>query len=150
MQVCHKVGGKPGGTQRMANSNDSLGTDRTFMRTSAGSDRSAPPFMAGVRLGPWAIEAPIASGGMGQVYRAMRADGVYNQAVAVKLIHDNDPVRVDRFGAERQRLAMELVEGRPIMPPRGRYVLRHVSRHIRTVFGTIEDGRRGSFLAVTS
>lgn len=140
MQVCHKVGGKPGGTQRMANSNDSLGTDRTFMRTSAGSDRSAPPLMAGVRLGPWAIEAPIASGGMGQVYRAMRADGVYNQAVAVKLIHDNDPVRVDRFGAERQRLAemdhpgiariidggthedgrpwmaMELVEGRPIMP----------------------------------
>jgi len=124
----------------MANSKDSQGADRTFMRTSAGTDTSAPPLAAGVRLGPWAIEAAIASGGMGQVYRAMRADGVYNQAVAVKLIHDNDPVRVDRFGTERQRLAemdhpgiariidggthddgrpwmaMELVEGAPIMP----------------------------------
>ncbi len=99
-----------------------------------------PPLTEGVRLGPWAVEAPIASGGMGQVYRAKRADGVYDQAVAVKLIHDNDPVRVDRFGAERQRLAemdhpgiariidggthedgrpwmaMELIEGAPIMP----------------------------------
>lgn len=110
------------------------------MRTSAGVDRSAPPLAADVRLGPWAVEAPIAAGGMGQVYRARRADGVYDQAVAIKLIHDSDPVRVDRFGAERQRLAemdhpgiariidggthtdgrpwmaMELVEGAPIMP----------------------------------
>lgn len=124
----------------MANSDHSKGTDRTFMRTSAGVDRSAPPLAAGVRLGPWAVDAPIASGGMGQVYRARRADGVYDQAVAIKLIHDSDPVRVDRFDAERQRLAemdhpgiariidggthtdgrpwmaMELVEGAPIMP----------------------------------
>ncbi|MEE4288945.1 MAG: serine/threonine-protein kinase [Erythrobacter sp.] len=132
----------------MTTSDKSGGQDRTFMRTSAGVARSAPPLTEGVRLGPWAIEAPIASGGMGQVYRARRADGVYEQAVALKLIHDNDPVRVDRFGAERQRLAemdhpgiariidggthedgrpwmaMELVEGAPIMPqafalPRG-------------------------------
>ena len=124
----------------MTTSDNSGGNDRTFMRTSAGVDRSAPLLTEGIRLGPWAVEAPIASGGMGQVYRARRADGIYDQAVAVKLIHDNDPVRVDRFGAERQRLAemdhpgiariidggtyedgrpwmaMELVEGAPIMP----------------------------------
>lgn len=86
------------------------------------------------------MEAPIASGGMGQVHRTRRADGVYDQVVAVKLIHAIDPIRVERFGAERQRLAemdhpgiariidggthadgrpwmaMELVEGDPIMP----------------------------------
>lgn len=132
----------------MTTSENSANGERTFMRTSAGVDRSAPLLSEGVRLGPWAVEAPIAAGGMGQVYRARRADGVYDQAVAVKLIHDSDPVRVDRFGAERQRLAemdhpgiariidggthedgrpwmaMELVEGAPIMPqasalPRG-------------------------------
>lgn len=110
------------------------------MRTSAGVDQSAPPLSTGVRLAAWEVEAPIASGGMGQVYRARRADGVYDQAVAIKLIHDSDPVRVERFGAERQRLAemdhpgiariidggthtdgrpwmaMELVEGAPILP----------------------------------
>jgi len=124
----------------MASSDNSAGGGRTFMRTSAGAVHKAPPLAMGARLGPWAVEAPIASGGMGQVYRARRADGVYDQAVALKLIHDNDPVRVDRFGAERQRLAemdhpgiariidggthedgrpwmaMELVEGAPIMP----------------------------------
>jgi len=124
----------------MATSDGKAGGGRTFMRTSAGVDRSTPPLAAGVRLGPWAVAAPIASGGMGQVYRARRADGVYDQAVAIKLIHDSDPVRVERFGAERQRLAemdhpgiariidggthedgrpwmaMELVEGVPIMP----------------------------------
>lgn len=124
----------------MTNTDSAMGSERTFMRTSAGVDRSAPPLDEGVRLGPWAVEAPIAAGGMGQVYRARRADGVYDQAVAVKLIHDSDPVRVERFGAERQRLAemdhpgiariidggthedgrpwmaLELVEGAPIMP----------------------------------
>lgn len=89
----------------MASSDNSADGGRTFMRTSAGVADRAPPLAAGARLGPWAVEAPIASGGMGQVYRARRADGVYDQAVALKLIHDNDPVRVDRFGAERQRLA---------------------------------------------
>lgn len=138
--ICKKVGNVRTTVQRMASSDNSADGGRTFMRTSAGVADRAPPLAAGARLGPWAVEAPIASGGMGQVYRARRADGVYDQAVALKLIHDNDPVRVDRFGAERQRLAemdhpgiariidggthedgrpwmaMELVEGAPIMP----------------------------------
>jgi len=124
----------------MATSDNPADGGRTFMRTSAGTVRRAPPLATGVRLGPWAVEEPLATGGMGQIYRARRADGIYEQAVAIKLIHDSDPVRVDRFGAERQRLAemdhpgiariidggthedgrpwmaMELVDGEPIMP----------------------------------
>ncbi|MFN3591214.1 MAG: protein kinase domain-containing protein, partial [Thermaurantiacus sp.] len=113
------------------------------MRTSAGPSGEAEALACGTRLGAWAVDAPIAAGGMGQVYRARRADGAYEQAVAVKLIHDRAPERVARFAAERQRLAemdhpgiariidggthgdgrpwmaMELVEGAPIMPQAG-------------------------------
>lgn len=114
--------------------------EQTFMRTSAGVFAEGAVLAEGARLGAWAIEGPVAAGGMGQVYRARRADGVYDHAVAIKLIHDRDPVRVERFAAERQRLAamdhpgiariidggthsdgrpwmaMELVEGLPLMP----------------------------------
>lgn len=117
--------------------------DWTFMRTSAGPAAGAEPLPPGTRLGAWAIEAPIAAGGMGQVHRARRADGAYAQAVAIKLIHDRAPERVARFAAERQRLAemdhpgiariidggthgdgrpwmaIELVDGAPIMPQAG-------------------------------
>lgn len=124
----------------MSGNTDPSGSYRTFMRTSAAVDMQAAPLEAGTRLGAWAVETPIAAGGMGQVYRARRADGAYEQAVAIKLIHDRAPERVARFAAERQRLAemdhpgiariidggthddgrpwmaMELVEGDPIMP----------------------------------
>lgn len=61
----------------------------------------------GRRLGPWQIEAHLADGGMGAVYRAQRADGVYEQTVAVKLL---GPVRMSpaaaaRLARERQILA---------------------------------------------
>ena len=61
---------------------------------------------AGERLGAWRIVEPIARGGMGEVYLAERADGAYEQRVAIKVIRGaRDPVSTARFVAERRTLA---------------------------------------------
>ena len=65
------------------------------------------PDRTGERLGPWQIDEEIAIGGMSRVYRAHRADGAYEQRVAVKLF---DAAHLDRdaaarFAAERRILA---------------------------------------------
>ncbi len=44
------------------------------------------PFV-GATFGNWRLESKIAEGGMGSVYRAMRADGSIPRPVAVKLLH---------------------------------------------------------------
>jgi serine/threonine protein kinase len=94
----------------------------------------------GQRLGAWTLVAPLGSGGMGEVWRARRADGAYEGVAAVKLLKrgmDSAAV-LQRFAQERQALArldhahiarlfdaglsaqglpyfvMELVEGLPI------------------------------------
>ncbi len=59
------------------------------------------------RLGPWRIVAHIADGGMGAVYRAERADGQYEQQVAVKMLNPalmSDDARA-RLEVERRILA---------------------------------------------
>ncbi len=43
---------------------------------------SAPPSV----VGPWRLQELIGSGGMGAVYRAERADGLFQQAVAIKFV----------------------------------------------------------------
>lgn len=60
---------------------------------------------AGERIGPWALEACIGQGGMGEVWRARRADGLYDQQVALKLMQRSDAAWAARFDAERRRLA---------------------------------------------
>ena len=96
--------------------------------------------LIGRRLGPYQIMEMIGRGGMGEVYRAFRADDQYRKQVAIKLVragHDSQ-LFVARFKNERQILAsldhpniaqlfdggataeglpyfvMELIEGRPI------------------------------------
>ncbi|MCW7541961.1 protein kinase, partial [Aquabacterium sp. A7-Y] len=61
----------------------------------------------GERLGPYRIVELIGRGGMGEVYRAERADGQYEQQVAIKLMgHSFDREHaISRFHAERQILA---------------------------------------------
>ncbi len=94
----------------------------------------------GLALGPWRLVAPLGAGGMGEVWRAERADGHFQGSAAVKLLKRGmDSVAVlARFAQEQQALArlnhphiarlldagrspdgrpyfvMEMVDGRPI------------------------------------
>jgi serine/threonine protein kinase/tetratricopeptide (TPR) repeat protein len=94
----------------------------------------------GRRIGVYQIVSEIAQGGMGAVYRAVRADGQYEKQVAIKLVRVgfDTAFMLERFRHERQILAtldhpniarlldggttdegqpylvMELIEGTPI------------------------------------
>jgi tetratricopeptide (TPR) repeat protein/predicted Ser/Thr protein kinase len=74
------------------------------------SASAAPPFRQpgpGDRIGRYRIERLLATGGMGSVYLAERADGQFDQQVALKLIRrglDADDI-LARFLRERQILA---------------------------------------------
>ncbi len=59
----------------------------------------------GTRLGNWQIGRSLGAGGMGEVYLATRADGLYDQTAALKLIASNDRRTWDLFARERQVLA---------------------------------------------
>jgi serine/threonine-protein kinase len=68
------------------------------------TDARLPP---GTRLGPYRVEGLLGQGGMGVVYRATRADGTFERAVALKLVKrgmDTHEV-LRRFRYERQILA---------------------------------------------
>lgn len=113
---------------------------------SAFLERAAEPALAaalteaGQCLGPWRLVSPLGAGGMGEVWRAERADGRYQGSAAVKLLKrgmDSAAV-LARFAQEQQALArlnhphiarlldaglssdqrpyfvMELVDGQPI------------------------------------
>jgi serine/threonine protein kinase len=49
-------------------------------------DNTSPATWVGRRLGPYEVLEQIGEGGMGAVFRAVRADGMYDKQVAVKLI----------------------------------------------------------------
>jgi eukaryotic-like serine/threonine-protein kinase len=107
---------------------------------SAVSDMGGKPDRIGRRIGVYQIVEQIGHGGMGEVYRAVRADGQYDKQVAIKLVRtgfDSSHI-LERFRQERQILAsldhpniarlhdggtteegipylvMELIEGTPI------------------------------------
>lgn len=62
---------------------------------------------AGQIIGPYRLEVQIGEGGMGQVWRAVRADGLYQRRVALKLLRPGlgDAGLRQRFTRERQILA---------------------------------------------
>ena len=73
------------------------------VREGVGADES----LVGRLVGPYRLVREIGRGGMGAVYLAERADGQYEQRVAVKVIKrgmDTEQV-LERFRAERQILA---------------------------------------------
>lgn len=129
-----------GEVESLLRSHDDAGS--VFLKNPAVDLMSArpDPGRVGRRIGVYQIKEEIGHGGMGEVYRARRADGQYNMQVAIKLVRvglDTSFV-LERFRHERQILAsldhtniarlydggttedgipylvMELIEGTPI------------------------------------
>jgi serine/threonine protein kinase/tetratricopeptide (TPR) repeat protein len=84
--------------------------------------------MSGQRLGPWRLLQPTGQGGTGEVWLAERADGRFEQQVAVKLLHrwrEDTSARLEREQALLARLdhpgiarlidAGAMADGRPYM-----------------------------------
>jgi len=63
--------------------------------------------LVGSMIGVYRLEQLLATGGMGAVYRAERADGQFEQTVAIKILPGwaTDPQTIARLKAERQILA---------------------------------------------
>jgi non-specific serine/threonine protein kinase/serine/threonine-protein kinase len=71
------------------------------------SNHSFESFATGRRLGPYRIVELLGTGGMGEVYRAIRDDDQYRKEVALKIVRagqDSDQI-ISRFKNERQILA---------------------------------------------
>ncbi|MEL6616998.1 MAG: hypothetical protein AAFQ43_14750, partial [Bacteroidota bacterium] len=61
---------------------------------------------AGTRIGPYRVVRLLGRGGMGEVYLAERADGLFERTVALKLVRaDLAPTVAERFATERRILA---------------------------------------------
>ncbi len=75
----------------------------------AGLEKELAPaeLAAGSRLGAYSVVRPIGRGGMARVYLAERADGLFEQQVAVKVLDRGagDPLAIRRFEQERRILA---------------------------------------------
>ena len=70
-------------------------------------DPRSEPTLTGRRLGAWRLVEEIGRGGMGRVYRAVRADDAFDRQVAVKVLKrglDTDEI-LERFRRERRILA---------------------------------------------
>ncbi len=67
---------------------------------------STTPPQPGDRLGSWCLAEPLGEGGMGQVWRAERADGLYQGEAAIKLLRGDraSPGLAARFARERALL----------------------------------------------
>jgi len=92
----------------------------------------ADPGLVGRQFGPYRVLSLLGHGGMGSVWLAERADGLFTRHVALKLVHPALKSRVmsERFGREREILAS-------LNHP-------HIARLLDA--GTTEDGQ--SYLAL--
>jgi eukaryotic-like serine/threonine-protein kinase len=80
---------------------------RDFLRAPAApaADPVTPHTTLGVELEGWRLTRLIGRGGMGEVYEAVRAQGDFNQRVAIKLLQPESGAQLQRFESERQILA---------------------------------------------
>ena len=120
--------------------------------------------IAGTRLGPYEILAPIGAGGMGEVYKAH--DTKLDRDVAIKVLPPDfaqDPERLARFereakvlaslnhpniaqihGIEDRALIMELVEGQTLQGPLSLEIALDYAKQIADALEAAHDkGKRG-------
>lgn len=90
----------------MLHAADDLGLLGGSLPTDA-RDEDADDLPSGTRLGVWRVGTRIGRGGMGDVYRGERADGAFDQTVAVKVLRRGLLIGelTRRFDAERRILA---------------------------------------------
>ena len=107
-------------------------------RLEAALDEPARAGLAGLRLGPYRISEEIGRGGMSTVWFADRADGEFEQRVAIKVIKRGmDTAQVlARFRAERQILASfdhpniaRLIDGGTTDDGLPYFVMEHIQGH---------------------
>lgn len=78
-----------------------------FFGVPVGSPLILEDSLVGQRIGAWKVLRILGEGGMGRVYLVERADGVFTQLAALKVIRENsDPASIRRFQTERRILAM--------------------------------------------
>jgi len=84
---------------------DSLGTLPKIIASE--DSQTLPSGLEGARVGPYRVLSLLGYGGMGSVWLAERADGLFTRRVALKLIHPALKSRVisERFTREREILA---------------------------------------------
>jgi serine/threonine-protein kinase len=101
------------------------------------------PLEPGTRLGAYRVIRELGRGGMGTVFLASRADGQYEQLVAIKVISagGGDPALAHRFQRERQILARldhvaiaRLIDGGVTSDQRPYLVMEYVDGEPVTVF----------------
>lgn len=69
-------------------------------------DRADEPLPSGTRIGDWRLIEPAGAGGMGQVYRAERADGAFELHAAIKFIRTrHNAMMAERLAIETRLLA---------------------------------------------
>ncbi|MCE9595665.1 MAG: serine/threonine-protein kinase [Planctomycetes bacterium] len=81
--------------------------DDAFGRLDATKHEPAVDPLLGRALGAWTLRERLGEGGMGVVYRAERADGLFRQEVAIKLVRAERATEwsLRRFEFERRTLA---------------------------------------------
>ena len=115
-----------------------------------------PDPMLGQRLGVFEVIETIADGGMGRVYKARRADGLYEQTVAVKILleHLATSEARERFDIERRMLARlehpsiaRMLDGGVTADGRPYFVMEHIEgrRLDQAVRGLSLSDRLGLF-----
>lgn len=85
-----------------------LGVEARLASLASGDGGSSlAPLATGTRISAYAIDRLVGEGGMGEVYRAHRADGAFEQVVAIKLLRAGylAAEAVRRFRVEREALA---------------------------------------------